>query len=156
MPRTDLPLDELRLYEPEATEPPDLDAFWAQTLAQARSTAPELELGAEQPKLAGVSTYQVRFRGLDDAPIADGWRDRMGPALIPGSSTTTATAAGGRPLELYPIAAQGMVVLSMDCRGQDGDSPTCPPWTAATTSVGSPEGFRTLRPTTTATFTATQ
>jgi cephalosporin-C deacetylase len=128
MPRSDLPLKELHLYEPEATEPPDLDAFWAQTLAQARSTAPELELGAEQPKLAGVSTFQVRFRGLDDAPIA-GWLARPdGPGPHPGLVFYHGYGGrGARPLELYPIAAQGIVVLSMDCRGQDGDSPDMPP-----------------------------
>jgi cephalosporin-C deacetylase len=128
MPRTDLPLEELRLYEPEATEPADLEAFWGQTLAQARTTAAELELGAEQPKLAGVTAHQVRFRGLDDAPIA-GWLMRPdGDGPHPGLVFYHGYGGrGARPLDLYPIAAQGIAVLSMDCRGQDGDSPDIPP-----------------------------
>ena len=37
MPTYDLPLGELRTYAPALSEPSDFDAFWAETLAQARS-----------------------------------------------------------------------------------------------------------------------
>ena len=37
MPYTDLPLDRLRGYRPALVEPDDLDAFWADTLADART-----------------------------------------------------------------------------------------------------------------------
>ena len=33
----DLPLDQLRAYRPERTEPDDFDAFWAETLAESRT-----------------------------------------------------------------------------------------------------------------------
>ena len=127
MPRTDLPLEQLRAYEPEAKEPADFDAFWGQALSQARATSAELELGTEQPKLAGVTAHQVRFRGLDDAPIA-GWLARPdGRGPYPGLVFYHGYGGrGARPLDLYAIAAQGIAVLSMDCRGQDGDSPDVP------------------------------
>ena len=37
MPIFDLPLAELRGYRPDVAEPADFDAFWADTLAEARS-----------------------------------------------------------------------------------------------------------------------
>ena len=39
MPQTDLPLDQLRAYRPRLTEPADLDAFWATTLAETTGAA---------------------------------------------------------------------------------------------------------------------
>ena len=39
MPLTDLPLDQLRAYRPSVRRPDDLDAFWADTIAEARAAA---------------------------------------------------------------------------------------------------------------------
>ncbi|NCD17344.1 MAG: acetylxylan esterase, partial [Actinobacteria bacterium] len=39
MPRFDLPLDELRTYRPDVSEPADFDDFWSRTLAEARAAA---------------------------------------------------------------------------------------------------------------------
>jgi cephalosporin-C deacetylase len=128
VPSIDLPLEELRSYLPQTTEPPDLEGFWERTLATARSKPAELELGPEQPKLAGVTAHQVRYRGLDDAPIA-GWLVRPdGPGPFPAVAHYHGYGGrGARPIDLYTLAAQGIAVLSMDCRGQDGDSPDIPP-----------------------------
>ena len=41
-------------------------------------------------------------------------------ANFPASAIITATAVSARPLDLFAIRAQGMCVLSMDCRGQNG------------------------------------
>jgi cephalosporin-C deacetylase len=72
--------------------------------------------------------HQVWFVGMDDARIA-GWLLRpTARGRFPG--IVHFHGYGGRaarPLELYALAAQGIVVLSMDCRGQDGDSPDIPP-----------------------------
>ncbi|MGP8206105.1 MAG: acetylxylan esterase [Acidimicrobiales bacterium] len=128
MPSIDLPLDQLRAYQPETTAPRDAEDFWGRTLAAARSAPAELELGPVQPKLAGVTAHQIRFRSVGDAPIA-GWLvrpDAGGP--FPGVVHYHGYGArGARPLELYTLAAQGLAVMSMDCRGQDGDSPDVPP-----------------------------
>ena len=128
VPSIDLPLEQLRAYVPQTIGPPDLDAFWEATLTSARSRPPELELGPEQPKLAGVTAHPVRFGGLDGAPIA-GWLVRPdGAGPFPGVVHYHGYGGrGARPLELYTMAAQGIAVLSMDCRGQDGDSPDIPP-----------------------------
>lgn len=127
VPSIDLTLEELRRYEPRTTEPADVEGFWEATLATARSAPAHLELGLEQPKLAGVTAHRIRFQGLGDARIA-GWLvrpDTAGP--FPGVVHYHGYGGrGARPLELYTLAAQGVAVLSMDCRGQDGDSPDIP------------------------------
>ena len=57
----DLPLDELREYRPVIEEPADLDAFWADTLAQARAIGGEPVLARVQPPLPNVDVWDVTF-----------------------------------------------------------------------------------------------
>jgi cephalosporin-C deacetylase len=75
-----------------------------------------------------VEASRLWFTGLGGARIS-GWYvrpDRRGP--FPGVVHYHGyTERGARPLEMYTLAAQGIAVLSMDCRGQDGDSPDIPP-----------------------------
>ena len=82
---------------------------------------------AEYRGLAGVNARAVRFAGFDGAPVA-GWLVKPssgGP--FPGLAHYHGYGGrGARPLELYTLAAQGIAVLSMDCRGQDGDTPDVP------------------------------
>ena len=46
---------------------------------------------------------------------------------LPRGSPTATLDRAARPLQMYTLAAQGVAVLSMDCRGQDGDTPDMPP-----------------------------
>ena len=131
MPSIDLPLEQLRTYSPTETEPPDFDQFWASTLEEARRDAstsgPGLEVGDAYAPLSGVSANQVWITGLGGARLS-GWYVRPstgGP--FPGVAHFHGYGArGARPLEVYALAAQGVAVLSMDCRGQGGRSPDMP------------------------------
>jgi cephalosporin-C deacetylase len=128
MPSIDLPLEELRTYMPEETEPADFDQFWAKTLEEARSAGPGLQLDAPYMPLAGVEAHHVWMTGFGSARLS-GWYVRPatgGP--FPGIAHFHGySGRGARPLETYALAAQGIAVLSMDCRGQGGDSPDVPP-----------------------------
>jgi cephalosporin-C deacetylase len=128
MPSIDLALDQLRSYTPAETEPPDFDQFWAKTLEEAKSDAASsgtgFEVGEPYMPLAGVLANKVWMTSLGNARLS-GWyvRPRTGgpfPGIVHFHGYS---GRGARPLEVYPLAAQGIAVLSMDCRGQAGDSP---------------------------------
>jgi cephalosporin-C deacetylase len=127
MPSVDVSLDELHLYVPETQPPPHLAEFWDDTLAAAGQTALDVNLTPAGPGLAGVTHHQLSFSGLGGARIT-GWYARPdGHGPFPGVVWYHGYGGrGGRPLELYTLAAQGVAVLSMDCRGQTGDSPDTP------------------------------
>lgn len=132
MPNIDLPLEQLWSYTPAETEPPDFDQFWAKTLTEARADASSagagLELAEPYMPLAGVQANKVWMTGLGSARVS-GWYVRPstgGP--FPGIAHFHGySGRAARPLDLYALAAQGIAVISIDCRGQSGDSPDIPP-----------------------------
>lgn len=131
MPNIDFTLPELWSYSPTETEPPDFDQFWAGTLEEARSDAlaagGRLELGDPYMPLAGVDANEAWITSLGGDRVS-GWYVRPtagGP--FPGVVHFHGySGRGARPLELYALAAQGIAVLSMDCRGQGGEAPDAP------------------------------
>lgn len=127
MPSIDLPLAQLWSYKPATTEQPDFDRFWQEALSEARSLPLDVDLQRTGPDLAGVSCYRALFTSLGGARVA-GWYARpSGPGRYPGVAEYHGySGRGARPLELYNLAAQGVAVLSMDCRGQGGDTPDIP------------------------------
>ena len=59
MPTFDFPLDELRAYAPDLAEPADLDAFWADTLADARGHDLDVRLERVDTGLTALETWDV-------------------------------------------------------------------------------------------------
>jgi cephalosporin-C deacetylase len=143
VPLFDLPLAELEAYAPALDEPADLDAFWAQTLAESRAAGGEL---AETVRLervdAGLETVvvdDVTFPGFGGQPVK-GWLVR------PAAAERAAAAGDGTPLpavveylgygggrglphEHLLWASAGYAHLVVDTRGQGsgwgtgGDTP---------------------------------
>ena len=68
----DLPIDELRAYRPERTEPPDFDAFWRGTLAMSRAAAAAPIFERVESPLRAVTVDDVTFSGFAGQPIR-GW-----------------------------------------------------------------------------------
>src|SRR4029079_7966152 len=66
----DLPLDKLRAYRPDLSRPDDFDAFWAGTLADARSHPLDAPFEPFDNDLAVVDTFDVTFRGFGGSPSA--------------------------------------------------------------------------------------
>lgn len=72
MPLMDLPLEELRGYLPDREEPSDFDAFWADTLAEARGHDRAPVFTPYDAALTEVDVYDVSFPGFGGDPVA-GW-----------------------------------------------------------------------------------
>ena len=75
MPYFDLPLEELRTYAPDLGEPDDLDAFWRETLADARTHDLAPDVRAVDNGLALIETFDVSFSGFGGDRIR-GWLHR--------------------------------------------------------------------------------
>ena len=123
MPSIDMPLEQLRKYLPPLYRETDFEAYWKSTVAEAVKQPLNAELIPYQLPARGIQCYAVRFDGFQGGRIA-GWylrpdsRGKMpGVCFYHGYS-----GRGSRPLDLVEYASQGMCVLSMDCRGQNGQS----------------------------------
>ncbi|MEU6017596.1 acetylxylan esterase [Streptomyces sp. NPDC047515] len=127
----DLPLDELRDHRSSSVEPADFDAFWSQTLDEARSR----DLGARFERrtdtgLTTVDVYDVTFAGFGGHPVK-GW------FVLPAGTTEPLPVVvefigygGGRGLAHTHLlwASAGFAHFVMDTRGQGsgwlvGDTP---------------------------------
>jgi cephalosporin-C deacetylase-like acetyl esterase len=73
----DLPLPELERYLPELDEPADLDAFWARTLAEARTVDLDVRRASVDTGLTLIDTEDVTFAGFGGHPIK-AWVTRPG------------------------------------------------------------------------------
>ncbi|MDR3573424.1 MAG: acetylxylan esterase [Anaerolineaceae bacterium] len=118
----DLPLEQLKTYLPDRSEPADFDAFWQDTLAQTRRHPLEPHFEPSGYGLRTVEAFDVTFAGYAGQPIK-GWlilpRQRTG--LLPCVVEYIGYGGGrGFPTQwlLYPSA--GYATLVMDTRGQGG------------------------------------
>jgi cephalosporin-C deacetylase len=128
--QSDLPLDQLRVYAPDLPEPPELEAFWADTLAEARSHDLVVTCEPIDTGLRVIDTFDVTYPGFGGHPIR-GWLhvpvDRHGPLPV---VVEYVGYGGGRglPHERFLFAAAGYAHFIMDTRGQGstwsvGDTP---------------------------------
>ncbi|MEU6879539.1 acetylxylan esterase [Streptomyces sp. NPDC046712] len=126
----DLPLDELRTYRSLSEEPEDFDAFWTETLDEARGH----ELGARfdpvETGLATVEVHDATFAGFGGHPVK-GW------FVLPAGTREPLPVVveflgygGGRGLPHSHLlwASAGFAHFVMDTRGQGsgwatGDTP---------------------------------
>ncbi|MEE1650185.1 acetylxylan esterase [Brachybacterium sp. J144] len=118
----DLPLEELRRYRPELSEPADFDAFWAGTLDRAREYEVLEDVVDVETGLDLVETFDVTFRGHDGAPIRAWYLRPAGAAAKLPVVVEYIGYGGGRglPLEHLLWPAAGYAHLVMDTRGQAG------------------------------------
>ncbi len=123
MPSIDMPIEQLRQYKPSLYREGDFEAYWDKTIAQAKSQPINAELIPYNLPAKGLICYAVRFDGFEGGRIA-GWYvrpDSSGP--FPGLCIYHGySGRSPRPMELIHYATQGMCVLTMDCRGQNGSS----------------------------------
>ncbi len=130
----DLPLEELRIYKPARHEPADFDAFWKDTLMQARQYPLEARFEPVETGLKLTETFDVTFNGYGGQPIR-GWlilpRERSGklPCVVEYIGY-----GGGRgfPQDWLLWANVGYAHFIMDVRGQGsswrtGDTPDIEP-----------------------------
>jgi cephalosporin-C deacetylase len=126
----DYPLEQLKSYQPPRVEPADFDAFWQQTLAEARRYPLDARFEPVDYGLRLVESFDVTFRGYGGQEIK-GWlqlpRQRSGP--LPCVVEYIGYGGGrGFPTDWLVWSNAGYAHLIMDTRGQGstwskGDTP---------------------------------
>jgi cephalosporin-C deacetylase len=123
MPSIDMPLEALHRYKPSLYREDDFDTYWHSTVRKALAQPLNAELVPYDLPARGVVCYALRFDGFEGGRIAGWYLRPEGSAKAPGLVHYHGySGRGARPLDLLPIASQGIAVLSMDCRGQNGQS----------------------------------
>jgi len=120
MPIFDLPLAELRGYRPDVAEPADFDAFWADTLAEARSFPGGGRATAWDGPSAAIDVADVTFPGYGGEPIR-AWLTTPRGASGPLPCVVQFNGYGGGrwlPTEHLAWANAGYAHLFVDTRGQ--------------------------------------
>ncbi|WP_105566256.1 acetylxylan esterase [Microbacterium halophytorum] len=133
MAQFDMPIDQLRTYLPEREEPDDFDAFWRDTLAEARDLAAAPEFSPVDVGLKNLLVDDVSFSGFGGHRIR-GWLVRP-RGEVRGTVVHFIGYSGGRgvPEHWTLLPSAGYAVFVMDSRGQGtGDRPG-----ATTDPVGS-------------------
>ena len=126
MPSIDMKLEQMRQYVPPLYRPGDFEGYWKETIAEALRQPINAELIPFQLPAAGVECYAVRFDGFGGGRLA-GWYARPANPPKGGKSPGVClyhgySGRGQRPMEFLHLVHQGFCVLSMDCRGQNGQS----------------------------------
>ncbi|MGA3066641.1 MAG: acetylxylan esterase [Tepidisphaeraceae bacterium] len=123
MPSIDMPLEQLRQYKPSLYREENFQSFWDQTVAGAIMQPLNAELIPYPFPAKGIECFAVRFDGYKGGRLA-GWFVRPdAPGHFPAVCLYHGySRRGPRPLELIPYATLGMCALSLDCRGQNGQS----------------------------------
>lgn len=124
MPILDMPLEQLKEYMGSTPHPADFDAYWDKALAEMHAIDPEIELRASDFQSPGVQCFDLYFTGVRGARIhANFVRPAEEGGLHPGVVLFhgyTGSAPGF--LNLLPHAYAGFYAVSMDVRGQGGQS----------------------------------
>lgn len=133
MPFFDFPREQLDSYRPALTAPADFDAFWADTLAEARQHPLDAGFVRVDAALSRVDVYDVTFSGYGGQRIK-GWYVRPAGASGPLPCVVEYIGYGGGrglPHNWLMWASAGCAHLVMDTRGQGsawshGDTPDLP------------------------------
>lgn len=126
----DLPPEQLQTYRAATPAPADFDAFWVQTLAEARRFDLNATFTPVQTPFVTVDVFDVTFAGWAGQPVK-GWltlpRARTG--RLPCVTEFVGYGGGrGLPGDHLGYASMGYAHLLMDTRGQgsgwrQGDTP---------------------------------
>jgi len=146
----DLPLEQLHNYLPARTEPQDFDAFWSETLSEAREFPLDVQLEPMDYGLKTVEIFDVTYSGYAGQRVR-GWfiRPRGVPEKLPCVVEYLGYGGGrGLGLEKLLYASAGYAYLMMDTRGQGGawqfgDTPDVVPLELAEIGGGQHPGFMT-------------
>jgi cephalosporin-C deacetylase len=123
MPWYDLPLEQLRTYRLGTQEPPGLDEWWAERLAQARGQSRPPALTRYEPNVyAPVEVFDVEFSGARGDRVKAWYLRPNGAAEDTPAVVRFIGYGGGRglPAEHALLPALGYAVFVMDTRDQGG------------------------------------
>ncbi|HEX5190072.1 MAG TPA: acetylxylan esterase [Streptosporangiaceae bacterium] len=118
----DLPLSELRSYQPDVAEPADFAEFWAGQLEAARAHRAEPSFYAVGRAIQHAAVYDVTFAGYAGDPIK-AWLIDPHRAIDGGAVVVEFVGYGGGrgdPFDWLRWSCAGYPHMIMDCRGQGG------------------------------------
>ncbi|HEY1685579.1 MAG TPA: acetylxylan esterase [Tepidisphaeraceae bacterium] len=139
MPSIDMPLEKLREYKPGLYREKDFEAFWKRTVDEAKQQPLAVELVPYNLPTRNLECFSLRFDGFKGGRLGGWYLKPKKNGKHPGLCMYHGySLRGARPLDMLPFAEQGMCVLSMDTRGQNGLSQD-----AATYSDGHHSGWMT-------------
>jgi cephalosporin-C deacetylase len=123
MAQIDMPRAELERYRPPLDRPADFDQFWQAVTDEVAALPRDLRLEPVDYPARHAQVFRATFRGVGDAPIV-GWYLRP-----PGDGPFPAIAGyhgysgnRGEPWNYLHWVAEGYAVLTVDVRGQGGES----------------------------------
>lgn len=126
MPAFDKPLSELESYTGVSPRPVDFDDFWDRALAELDATPPVPTLSVNSTVQSRVvNTFDMTFQGVGAASIYAKLFRPVSPA--PGEPAVlffhgySGNSGSWSDIKMA-LAAQGVTVAAMDCRGQGGQS----------------------------------
>jgi cephalosporin-C deacetylase len=119
----DMSLDALWQYSPTPYAQNDHKSFWEETLKPKGERQLNIKLVGTDDNFKGLTSWRLTFKAVDGV-VVSGWV--LKPAHGDGHPGVVVYhgygGRGARPLEMLPLASQGVAVLSIDCRGQLGDT----------------------------------
>ena len=124
MPLFEMPIEELRVYRGINPEPSDFDDFWTRALDEMKAVNPDIEMQKSDFESSFAECYDLYFTGVRGARIhAHYVQPKHAPNPHPAVVQFHGYAGNaGDWFDKLPYAAEGISVLSMDCRGQGGSS----------------------------------
>jgi cephalosporin-C deacetylase len=123
MPSIDMPVEQLRQYKPTLYREADFETYWETTIAEATKQPLNGDLIPYDLPTRNVECYAVRFDGFRGGRIAGWYLRPAASGRFPGLCIYHGySGRAPRPMDMLAYAAQGLCVLSMDCRGQLGSS----------------------------------
>jgi cephalosporin-C deacetylase len=99
----------------------DFEEYWKTTIAQAKRDPLRVELVPYDLPSRKVECFEVRFDGFGGGRVAGWYLRPRGQGKFPALMQYHGySGRGQRPLEVLAIAEQGVAVMTMDTRGQNG------------------------------------
>jgi cephalosporin-C deacetylase len=135
----DLPLDELKTYNPPLTGQPDLEQFWQQTFTEAARQPLNPILEPVNYPVPELQAFNVTYQGWQGAPVSAWYLRPPGRGPFPALVFYHGYTVGKYGIYPYlPWVLQGYAVLAPDVRGQPGGTPD-----TSTYSAGHARGWLT-------------
>lgn len=124
MPIVDMPLEKLKAYQGRNPRPADFDEFWDKSLAELRAIDPAPVFEKHDLPAAHAECYDLTFTSTKGAKIHCNFvRPKEIDGKVPAVLTFHGLSGEGSPFShLMRWVEEGYCAVSMDCRGQGGDS----------------------------------
>ena len=124
MPIVDMPLEKLKVYQGRNPRPADFDEFWDKSLAELRAIDPAPVFEKHDLPAAHAECYDLTFTSTKGAKIHCNFvRPKEIDGKVPAVLTFHGLSGEGSPFSLLMRwVEEGYCAVSMDCRGQGGDS----------------------------------